>query len=772
MITIFGDIARFLNIACFLLSVASIFAYIKAMKDDKWIKLARVAFHSMTVGIILMSLSLVILIVNHQYQFAYVFHNSSNDLPLGLLLSTFYAGQEGSFLLWTLILAVIGIFLLKNSEKHNYEPEVMSSFIFVMFFLILLVMFKSPFEKVWEVFPDSIRTGAAPSGMSVIRFNANTWFGVPPDGNGLNPLLQNFWMQIHPPILFVGFALMAVPFAFAIAGLLKKDFQNWIKMSIPWILLGSTILGAGIILGGFWAYETLGWGGYWGWDPVENSSLIPWIVSVALVHTAYTQRKTGGLVKTNLFLAIISFVLVIYSTFLTRSGVLQDSSVHSFTEPGATVYLILLAFLAGFLIFSIALLVSRLKDISRIKIEYNLLTKEVALSLGSLTLAVSAFIILIGTSYPILAKSNVDTSFYDNWNLPLAILIAFLNGYSLLVKWKENDKKDVFKRSIYGLIFSVIATAITIIMGVSDVIILILIWSSFFALYINAERLYGVLRGVPIKMGAFVAHIGISLLLLGIVGSARYSQQKNVQLPMNKTVNVFGYNMTYIGEEAFDSGKKSYFNIKVEKDGLSEILKPVMFVNPMGNGLMKIPDIKVTASKDVYIAPVSLEVPKEGSDVFELDKGKPQNIDDYTLTFMESKMGEHNMEQMKMGGQFSISVKVKVEYPNNTSEVLELTTTYNQTNPQLIPVKTKDKKSEFALIKLYVPPGSGAKAQISYKSLNSIASKLQEEILVAEVSIKPFIILFWGGSIIMTLGFFVSILRRWKELKQGISNDQ
>jgi cytochrome c-type biogenesis protein CcmF len=428
------------------------------------------------------------------------------------------------------------------------------------------------------------------------------------------------------------------------------------------------------------------------------------------------------------------------------------------------VYILLIVFLMSFLLFGVILLIIRIKDIQKTKIEYHLLTREVALSLGSLVLAISGLIILVGTSYPIFAKSNVDTSFYNNWNLPLAILITFLNGYSLLMKWKENDKREVFKKSLLGLVLSAVSTAVTVFIGVRDIAMILLVWSSFFALYVNVERFYNIILAAPIKVGASVAHIGVSLLFLGIVGSARYSETKNVQLPLNKAVSAFDYNLTYLGEEPFDSGKKSYFNVKVEKGGESVILKPIMFFNPMGNGLMKIPDIKVTATKDLYFSPVGVEAPKNNEQILEIGKGETQNIDNHKVTFLEYKMGEHGMDQMRMGGEFSISAKVKVEYPDNSSEVLELTTKYNQKVPDLIPVRTKDSKAEFALAKIFVSQGAGAKAQILYNNLSLMNSKPQEEILIAEVSIKPFILLFWGGSIIMTLGFFISIIRRWKEL--------
>ena len=212
------------------------------------------------------------------------------------------------------------------------------------------------------------------------------------EGKGLNPLLQNFWMQIHPPILFVGFAMSAVPFAFANASLIKNDYRDWVKQSLPWLLVGTMVLGLAIMLGGYWAYGILGWGGYWGWDPVENSSLIPWLVGVASVHTMLIQKKTqssggaGRFVKTNIILSMLVYILVLYSTFLTRSGILGDSSVHSFAEPGMLVYLLLVIFMLTFLIMGIGGFIYRWKSLNsnfEKLIHYNALGKAFELAIPS-----------------------------------------------------------------------------------------------------------------------------------------------------------------------------------------------------------------------------------------------------------------------------------------------------------------------------------------------------------------------------------------------------
>jgi cytochrome c-type biogenesis protein CcmF len=232
----------------------------------------RLLLFASTLFVVIASLGLLDLIVTHDYSAGYVYSYSDNSLSLHFLISSFYAGQEGSFLFWALCSGIIAILLCRYTNKRGIESPVMAVFMTVEAFLILLVVVRSPFRTVWEMFP-----GAPPS--------------APPDGRGLNPLLQNFWMVIHPPVLFIGFAAMAVPFSMAAAGLWKKASSMLPDHAFPWVLASVAILGLGIMLGAYWAYGVLGWGGYWGWDPVENSSLVPWLTGVGLLHTLLAQDR-------------------------------------------------------------------------------------------------------------------------------------------------------------------------------------------------------------------------------------------------------------------------------------------------------------------------------------------------------------------------------------------------------------------------------------------------------------------------------------------------
>ncbi len=262
-------------------------------------------------GAVLLVVALIVyLFLMRRYDIKYVYDYSSADLELRFRVAAMWAGQPGSFVLWALW-GLLAAQLLIRRTRHA-EPYVLSVFMLLQAALLTFMLMRNPFVPYTDP-----TTGAAM---------------FPPDGKGLNELLHNPWMVIHPPILFTGYALLAVPFAFALAGLWRRDYDGWARQALPWTLAGWSFLGLALLLGGYWAYETLGWGGYWGWDPVENSALVPWLTATALLHALLVQRTSGGFRRASFALAILTYLLVFYATFLTRTGVLSSFSVHSFGE--------------------------------------------------------------------------------------------------------------------------------------------------------------------------------------------------------------------------------------------------------------------------------------------------------------------------------------------------------------------------------------------------------------------------------------------------------
>jgi len=741
--------------------LSSILYFLSSGNETKYVKQARLFFHASAILTISSAAFLMYLIVNHQFQYTYVWNYSSKDLPWNLLIATFYAGQEGSFHLWALLMSILGVFLLPylanrdnnvhdNSNKDKYEPLVMGVFSLVSAFLLFIMIIKSPYMFVWQSFPNDVQAGF-----------------MPEDGRGLNPLLQNFWMTIHPPILFMGFTSLVVPFSFAIAALIKNRYDRWMKLALPWTLFGGMILGLGIMLGGYWAYGVLGWGGYWAWDPVENSSFVPWLLIIGAIHTMVAEEKVGKYKKTSLLLCILAFAMVLYSTFLTRSGVLGDASVHSFVDPGQEVYLFLVVFLTLFAGGGIGLMFFRFKSLKTEKSEgqVNLLSRESALFVGAITICATALVIAVGTSWPIISKGTVEPDFYNRMNLPLAILISAINGISILLRWKHSDEKSFFKSLYLPLGFTAAVTVVLVIVGVRDLLIALLAASSFFAVFINAEIAYTIFRKNKAKAGAYIAHMGLMLLFLGIIGSARYSQEENVALPLDETKDALGYKLTYKGATSIPGDEEKYhFNVIVQKDDKAFLLQPVMYYSEYSEGIMKNPDIANLVTKDLYLSPMALEEPGQFTpdDIHTFKKGEEKDINGMKVKFIDFDRSKFNRDEMTSGKTNVMGAELEVTVNGKTEKVIaEQEITENGSNP--IPVKLAgDDKFTFYLVKLAVAGESGVDIAV----MND--DQLKEtgpETLVLTASIKPFINLVWGGTMVMVLGFYFALMARYKRLK-------
>jgi len=796
-----GNILLTLGLAAGVFTVVMYYLTYRGYQNT--LSLSRIGFHTTAIMVIASSALLLYAVLNHQYQYKYIYEYSGSDLPIGLLMSTFYAGQEGSFMLWTFFTAVIGLILLDyTSKRGDLEPRVMMTFSLVLSFLLVMVspLLKSPFNYIWLessyldlkninqaflsipalqsfMFTDTqtnkqlIQMGKELHSVLIANNISVNDFII--QGKGLNPLLQNFWMQIHPPILFIGFAMSAVPFSFAFAAILKNEYRDWIKQALPWLLSGMCVLGLAIMLGGYWAYGVLGWGGYWGWDPVENSSLVPWLIGIAAIHTMLVQKKTqdkegsspisaGRFVKTNLILSIMTFVLVLYSTFLTRSGILGDASVHSFGEPGMAVYLFLIIFLLLFTVLGFGGIVYRWKFLTEhFSFEENILSRELALFTGSVALIASAIIIGVGTSVPIFG-TTVQTSFYNELNLPIAIIIGFLNGMSILLKWKHTEGKQLLKQSQFAVIATVVLTLLIVFIGgVHDLMLIILTLSSSFAFFVNSEIAYKIFKGKKTHLGAYVAHIGIALFLIGVLATAGHSQQKQIDLVKGQKVNVLGHELTFLGYEPFDNGKKYKMNIQVKDGNNVRIISPIMFIAEFNNSLMREPDILVGLTKDFYIAPVSY------SDASENQQGTPSTMKSGEKIPFEGKEITFNkfvlpkdMSAMSGGGKFRIGVDLTVT-DNKKEYKVEPYMENSGQGPVYFPVELKDADLNISITSMNA---TNAEVSLLLTSISKGQTALvPKEILTVDASVKPFISLVWIGVLVMVAGFIIASYRRSKE---------
>jgi cytochrome c-type biogenesis protein CcmF len=735
-------------VAALLAAAGSAFFYFRAALGPALpLNTARTLVRSSATLIVFASLLLLTLLLRHDFSNGYVYSYSDRALPLHFLIAAFYAGQEGSFLFWSLCAALLALVLQHTSRRNGNERWVMAAYMTVQTGLLLLLATKSPFRTIWEMIP-----GVPPN-------------QVPVDGRGLNPLLQNFWMVIHPPVLFVGFAAMAAPFSLAVAGLWKRDYAILPSQGFPWVLFASSVLGLGIMLGGYWAYGVLGWGGYWAWDPVENSSLVPWLTAMGLLHTMLAQLRTQKYVRTNFFLALLSFFLVVYSTFLTRSGILGDASVHSFSDPGAAVYWLLLTYLVLILAAGIVLMVRRAADMKPAPGDTSILTRETALGLGTIVILLSATVVLFGTSLPIFSAIRVEPSFYDTTNLPIAIVMVLLIGYSLYMQWEMQDGIATLRRSATTLGLTVIGGGALWFAGVRDAGMLLFACSALFAFLVNLEVGYKVAKGDPRFLGGKIAHIGLALFFLGVISTGKYSTTQHAELPIGEARVVVGRTMTYVGQRQLTDGKTA-FDVEVREGESSYRLSPVMF-SAGEQGVMRNPDIASFLLRDIYISPLSLEQPGQTAlqedGRYTIGKGQSTEVGGVRATFVRFNMGEHNEDAMVGGGGMAVGSVVELKRGAETETVTPVAVYRQGAPPQFHSVASKLLGATIQLVGLNVGMG-GERSTVTFAVLRTGDRPAgPREVLVVDASVKPFINLLWGGTVVMMVGFALAIAKRAKE---------
>ena len=458
------------------------------------------------------------------------------------------------------------------------------------------------------------------------------------DGNGLNPLLQNYWMVIHPPILFMGFAATLIPFAYTIAGLWKKDFTDWVKPTLSWGLFGVAVLGLGICMGGAWAYESLSFGGYWAWDPVENASLVPWLTLVAGVHTLNIYKHSKFSLKTTLLFFILTFFLIIYSTYLTRTGILGDTSVHAFTGEGASLSIHLIGFLIIIAIISFWLFFKNSKAIASPQKEEATWTREFWMYIGSLVLLISAIQITFTTSIPVwnkmfglkLAPPADPMYHYNRIQIWIAVVLAVLIGITQFFKYKNTEIKKVVKDQIATLI---ITTIISLIIGfhqhINQIQAIFIMVTAVYAVVANIGYLIKIKVKEVTKWGASIAHFGFGLMLLGILLSSfnkhvisknklnidlglqgktdqetHQENQQNILLFRNTPAEMSDYTLTYLGDSVvapnhFYKIQYTKFDKQTNKQLEKFILYPLAQINPK-MGLISSPDNKKYWDRDVF----------------------------------------------------------------------------------------------------------------------------------------------------------------------------
>jgi cytochrome c-type biogenesis protein CcmF len=521
-----GTIGHLLISGAFGLMLAALFAYwYSDFKDEnKLFKTANWMYGISGLLILVASVILVYLIFTHQFQYYYVYNYTSQDLQAKYLASAFYGGQEGSFMLWILFSALLGLGLMKWTGEPYRKP--------VLFVMSLTQLFL--LSMILGIDLGSVHIGASPfrslaDAMPNAPFLQQNPDFVPADGKGLNDLLKSPWMMIHPPILFMGFAMMTVPFAFAVASLWKEKYQEWVKPAMPWTLAANLCLLTAIFLGGYWAYVTLSFGGYWAWDPVENASLVPWLFGTAGIHTMLIQRKSSTSQKASIIFALLSYVGIVYETFLTRSGILADASVHSFVDLG--LYNQLLLFMLVTILLGIGLLVYRYKSLPKQKDTSQLFSREFLTFAGAMMLFLLGLVIILGTSSPIIGKLFVsnptppEMSFYNEWSMPMVMIIAVLTVLAQFLFWNKMDAEELSSALLMPLVLTSVATMATIFWAnIRDLYQMVYLLTGYFALFGNGNVMLQLAMKKPKLIGGTLSHVGFALLLLGIIGSSLYNE--------------------------------------------------------------------------------------------------------------------------------------------------------------------------------------------------------------------------------------------------------
>jgi len=806
-----GQIGQFFIVLSFGAALLSCIAYFFATKNPEetsWKKIARIGFWVNAVSVVAIGATLFYIIYNHLFEYNYAWAHSSKTLPTYYIISSFWEGQEGSFWLWMFWQTVLGAILLFKAK--SWENSVMT-------FVMLCQAFLASMIVGVEIF--GLRIGSSPfillrDAMDIPILKQANYLSLITDGNGLNPLLQNYWMVIHPPTLFLGFASMIVPFAYATGALWTKRYKEWISAALPWALFAVMILGAGIIMGSFWAYEALNFGGFWAWDPVENASIIPWFTLIAAVHVMIAYKNSGHSYFTATFLAMISFVLVIYASYLTRSGVLGETSVHSFTDLGMSGQLIL--FNVAFLVIMVVFLVIKKKEMPITEKDEEIYSREFWMFIGALVLTVACAQIIASTSIPVfnkifgtkVAPPLEPIQHYNKWQSGFAVIVMIMTGFTQFLKYKRSDSRKFLASTVASLAVAIILTAIIsyFTKTYTNLIYILITFASIFCILANIRVLGDAVKGKWKLAGSSVAHIGFGLLLIGAMVAAATNEVisvnntgyiavsgfdkvekpgENLFLTEGEPVQMGEYKITYIGDSIV--APNTYYKIKYERideetGKVKEefVLQPFAQNNAKMGGLIGTPATKHYITHDVYTlitaaaaesqaqhSKVAAEE-KTGFEDYEEPATYQVNIGD-TLRYrngyyvIEGLNKEAQLEKIPKGpNDVMVGLKIKVVAANNKQYEVQPIYLIKDGGIYDFNKDVADQGLKFRF--------TGIKPDKDKLEIMVYQKPLPEKKWVVFKAIKfPYINFFWCGTIIMTIGFIMSIVRRNKEEKRKLA---
>ena len=566
--------------------------------------LVRWPVRAVLAGSVLAMGALEVGLLTDDFSIRYVAEHHSNDTPLIFTIAAAWAALEGSIVLWGLVLAGFTFWVYRTvADGDRIGAGALAVLgIVAVFFFGLMATAANPFE----VLPDP-----------------------PLDGAGANPLLQNhILMAVHPPMLYLGYVGLTVPFAFAIATLAAGEGgKAWLDRTHRWSLVAWTFLTLGIALGGWWSYEVLGWGGYWAWDPVENASFLPWLTATAFIHSAIVQRRRGMLEAWNIALVIATFALTILGTFLTRSGVV--ASVHSFTQ--SAVGPALLAFLVVILIGGFGLFAMRAHLVASTPRLDSLASREGAFLANNLLLSIFAFVVLLGTLFPLLVEAfsgdvvSVGAPWFDRAAIPISLVLLLAMGLGPITPYRRARGSVMWERIRGPLQVSAVVAAVTVLAGLRSVTVLATVALGTFIvagigrhLHVTARRRpepYGraivhLFRADAGYWGGMVSHVGVALVAVAIAFSASFDVRQEIDLAIGETVEFDGYELTYEGPFVQDEPNRQVIGVVIglSRDG-DELSKLRPRLNQYTNQVQAIPTpaVRTGLSEDVYLSLVRVD---------------------------------------------------------------------------------------------------------------------------------------------------------------------
>ncbi len=799
-----GQLGHFFIILSFVAALFACFSFFRAAQTENdlssslaWKKIGRSSFVVHTLSVIGIFSTLYYIITHHLFEYNYAWQHSNLALPMKYLLSCFWEGQEGSFMLWAFWHSILGLFVMGFGRSLETRAMTVVSGIQVLLASMILGFVISP----------EIKVGSTPFILLRHVMQGAPIFADPEylgkfikDGNGLNVLLQNYWMVIHPPILFLGFASTLLPFSFIVAGLWKGDYQKMIKPTQISSLFAGGVLGLGIMMGGAWAYESLNFGGYWAWDPVENASLVPWLTLIAGLHTLIVFKATGRSLAITLILYIATYFLIWYSTFLTRTGVLGDTSVHAFTGEGKSLYWHLLVVQGLILVASVGILIARWKKMPRVAGEEASSSREFWMTIGSFILILSAIHIILVTSIPVwapLAKwiSGKDLAppvereqHYNSVQIWIAIITALLSAGGLYLKFKKTDVRLFWKRTgLIAVISLLLTAAIGWAQSISGLQYLLMLFAAVFALGASTYYAFGVQQGALKKRGAALTHFGFALTLLGVLLSSYGKEvislnttgaeidlgkktlaesvkesRENVILFRGAKVAMGNYFATYQGDSVSTSDPRTFFKVAFERvdTGSNEVkerfmLYPDAFVNPKGQeGLSSNPSTRHYLTKDIftYVNSIYKATEKDAYRTDTLKTGDSLFVSNAFIVFQGFNRDAKRADYKPAEGDVAVGARLSVHtLEANPTEIQPLFIIRDNSISGL--PDTARNIGLFARFINVLPEQNSA-------VIETMQRDAKDEYVVLKAIVFPYINVLWLGIVTLVLGFMLSTYNR------------